>query len=183
MKYDNNWIKEKFTKDKSLDYIFFWGHQPKADAQISQSCFSQWFVSAFEHENIIYPTAEHWMMAGKAKLFNDDASFTEIIKTASPKDVKAIGRKVKGFDNTTWLEKRESIVTNGNLLKFKQHPDLRNYLDGTGDKIIVEASPYDKIWGIGMKAGDEGIENPNNWKGDNLLGYALMEVRDQLRTK
>lgn len=183
MHYDNDWIKEKYKNGQQLDFIFFWGHQSTNNNYIGKTCLSQWFERVFEYQKIKYPTAEHWMMAEKAKLFGDDKSFEKIVNCNTPKEAKAIGRKVKGFNDSTWIPKRENIVKNGNYLKFKQNEDLWNYLDRTEDKILVEASPYDKIWGIGMKYGEQGIENPNNWKGLNLLGYALMEVRDKLRNK
>lgn len=128
-------------------------------------------------------TAEHWMMAEKAKLFGDKAVLEKILNCNSPKEAKSLGRKVKNFDEKIWTENSERIVINGNYLKFKQNKELWEYLNGTCDKILVEASPYDKIWGVGMKNGDTGIENPGNWKGLNLLGYALMEVRDKLRNE
>lgn len=181
MQYTNKWVQKEFKNKGVVECIFFWGHQPKESTQIGKSCLSQWFERPFQHNNITYLTAEHWMMAEKAKLFGDRPSLERILNCKTPKEAKAIGRKVKGFNDPTWLPARERIVKNGNYLKFQQNKDLWKYLDGTGDKILVEASPYDKIWGIGMKYGDKGIDNPNNWKGLNLLGYALMEVRDKLR--
>lgn len=183
MKYNNDWLQEQHKNDKTIAYQFFWGHQSNTSKPIGKTCLSQWFESAFEYQGIQYLTAEHWMMAKKAQLFRDQEAFEKIVHCKSPKAAKAIGRQVKGFEHAIWISKRESIVKNGNYLKFKQHPSLWEYLNGTEDKILVEASPYDKIWGIGMKVGDPGIENPRNWKGLNLLGYALMEVRQYLRTE
>ena len=183
MEYDNDWVKEKFRNGEKLEFVFFWGHQSRNKYQIGKTCLSQWYEREFEYQQIKYLTAEHWMMAEKAKLFGDNESLNKIVHCKTPKEAKAIGRKVKGFNDSTWVPKRERIVKNGNYLKFKQHSDLWEYLDGTGNKILVEASPYDRIWGIGMKYGDNGIENPNNWKGINLLGYSLMTVRDKLRNE
>jgi len=181
MNYDNNWVINQFKQNEEIEYVFFWGHTPKNFNKIDKSCLSQWFERPFEYKGKQYLTAEHWMMAGKAKLFKDVKMFEEILKCISPKDVKALGRKVQNFDYKEWTKHKTKIVKNGNYLKFKQQPDLWDYLNSTGNKILVEASPYDKVWGIGMKKGDKGIDNPNNWKGENLLGYALMEVRDKLR--
>lgn len=183
MKYNNNWIKEKYANGEQMEYLFFWGHQSKNKDQIDETCLSQWFETEFEYEKIIYPTAEHWMMAEKARLFGDEESFEKIVNCFCAKEVKAIGGKVKGFKDSIWLSNREEIVKNGNYLKFKQNKDLWDYLDGTGEKVLVEASPYDKIWGIGMKSKNSEILNPNNWKGLNLLGFALMEVRNKLRNE
>ncbi|MDW7690845.1 NADAR family protein [Flammeovirgaceae bacterium SG7u.111] len=183
MKYDKDWMKEKYSNDGGVEYLFFWGHQPRKDGQIGMSCLSQWYEREFEYDGIKYLTAEHWMMAEKAKLFRDKTILEKILNCNSPKEAKSLGRKVKNFEGKNWIENRERIVKNGNYLKFKQNKELWKYLDGTGDKVLVEASPYDKIWGIGMKNGDKGIENPINWRGLNLLGYALMEVRDKLRNE
>lgn len=97
-----------------------------------------------------------------------------------PQEIKALGRLVKDFDSDIWNDVAQDIVVKGNLHKFMQNPDLCQYLLGTERKVLVEASPYDTIWGIGMKESDAGIEDPYKWKGLNLLGFALMEVRDKL---
>lgn len=180
MKYNMDWLLEAYSKGETLDYIFFWGHQPRKDGKISKTCMSQWWVQPFVVEGITYQSAEHWMMAGKAKLFNDDAILNKIIHTPSPADVKNLGRKVKHFDNQIWKSYRYEIVLEGNIHKFGQHDDLKTYLLGTGNTVLVEASPYDNIWGIGLRAEAENIENPATWKGLNLLGFALMETRDKL---
>ena len=153
-------------------FHFFWS---------GNSVFSQWHKSSFTDEDEQkYVTCEQYMMAQKAKLFNDMKAYEEILKTASPKKCKSLGRKVKGFDEKTWCEHREQIVYNGNLLKFSQNPDLKKILLDTGDKIIVEASPYDKIWGIGIRENNPNATNPAKWRGLNLLGKALSKVRTEL---
>lgn len=86
-----------------------------------------------------------------------------------------------GFDNDTWNEHRFEIVVNANLAKFSAHKDLQTFLLNTGDRVLAEASPVDKIWGIGLAEDDHKASNPNLWKGENLLGYALMEVRERLK--
>ena len=120
-------------------------------------------------------------MAQKAWLFKDYEIFTKILDATDPKEIKALGREVKNFDHKIWSQHKYEIVAKGNRGKFGDNPELKDYLLSTEDKILVEASPYDKIWGIGMKEGTSGIENPINWKGENLLGFALMEVRDGLK--
>lgn len=183
MKYSNTWLLQQLAENQSFKYIYFWGHTPPKDGSISKSCFSQWFERPFVHEEITYPTAEHWMMAEKARLFKDDEILEKILKATSAAEAKKLGRQVKNWNEKTWIDHRSSIVCNGNYLKFTQHEDLKDFLLQTNDRVLVEASPYDKIWGIGMKAEDPGIEYPGNWKGLNLLGYALMEVRDKIRTE
>lgn len=172
----------KYTIDK-IDpakgkYLFFWGHQKREDGQLGKSCLSQWWPCEFEKEGVIYSSAEQWMMAEKARIFGDLEILKKILDTASPKEAKTLGRKVSFFEQATWDLRCFDIVKQGNLLKFSQNRDLKSFLVNTMDAILVEASPYDKIWGIGMREGERGIENPSNWKGENLLGFALMEVRD-----
>ncbi len=160
-------------------YIFFWGHQ-KSGSNISKSCFSQWYESPFEHEGLLYQTAEHFMMAEKSRLFDDEASATNAVAAKTPGEAKKIGRNVKSFNDKLWLENRFKIVVNANYYKFSQDESLKDFLLSTKDRVLVEASPVDKIWGIGLAADNSACENPNLWKGLNLLGFALMEVRDLL---
>lgn len=166
-------------QDKNLDYLFFWGHKKAKDGSLSKTIFSQWWEKEFSVNEINYPTAEHFMMAEKARLFDDDDILEEILKAKTPAEAKKLGRKVKNFDDKLWLENRFKIVVEGNYHKFSD-PDYKAFLLGTGNKIIVEASPVDTIWGIGLAQDSSKIYNPNTWRGLNLLGFALMEVRDKL---
>jgi ribA/ribD-fused uncharacterized protein len=179
MKYTLKNIIERFQKKEELQFLFFWGHTEKSE--VTKACFSQWFPSQFEENKIVYKTAEHYMMAGKAKLFNDNETLEEILKSDSPNQAKNLGRKVKNFDPQTWEDHKYEIVKRGNLLKFSQNEMFKEFLISTNDKILVEASPYDTIWGIGMLETDSKVENPLLWNGENLLGFALMEVRDELK--
>ena len=120
------------------------------------------------------------MMYQKALLFGDTESAQKLLLATNPGEAKAIGRKVKGFDQATWEKHRFDIVVAGNLAKFSALPDLKSYLLQTAPCVLVEASPVDSIWGIGLAEDHPDCPNPNNWKGENLLGFALMEVRDQL---
>jgi ribA/ribD-fused uncharacterized protein len=120
------------------------------------------------------------MMYHKAKLFGDQLACERVLQATNPGDVKAIGREVLGFDQSLWEKERFDIVVNGNLAKFSQHAALKGYLVATGSKVLVEASPVDRIWGIGLAKDDPAAQNPNSWKGENLLGFALMEVRQKL---
>lgn len=181
MNYNNNWLVTQHQQGAPLDFIHFWGHQPAKDGSITKSCFSQWWVAPFIVDGTTYNTAEHWMMAKKAELFGDAEIATKIVATNNPKDVKQLGRMIQGFDNAKWDTHKYEIVVEGNWHKFMQHLPLKNYLLNTANTIIVEASPVDAIWGIGMAEDDSNINNPAQWKGENLLGYALMEVRDKLR--
>ncbi|MBS7256217.1 NADAR family protein [Flavobacterium branchiicola] len=162
-------------------FLFFWGHQPNKDGSISKTCFSQWWLSSFDVEGITYKTAEHWMMAKKAELFQDKEIFNKILKVNSPAEAKKLGRLVKNYDDKVWLANRYEIVKEGNYHKFSQNPDLKVFLLNTNDRVLVEASPVDPIWGIGMGGDHKDVFNPKAWKGLNLLGFALMEVRDELK--
>ena len=181
MKYSvENLIQENRDWHKD-DFIFFWGH--KKGKKIGKTCFSQWYEIEFEVDGHRYNCAEQYMMAQKAWIFKDYEIFGKILDSTDPKEIKALGREVKNFDSKIWNQHKFGIVVKGNLAKFGHNPELKDFLLSTGNKIIVEASPYDKVWGIGMKDGTHGIDNPGNWKGENLLGFALMEVRDELRDK
>ncbi|OCB76379.1 hypothetical protein B0A79_04690 [Flavobacterium piscis] len=174
MKYN---IQNIATENK---FLFFWGHQPNKDGSISKTCFSQWWLSSFEVDKVIYKTAEHWMMAKKAELFKDHAILEKILQAKSPAEAKKFGREVKNYNETLWLAARFDIVKEGNYHKFSQNPELKTFLLNTKERVIVEASPVDAIWGIGMAGDHKDILNPEKWRGLNLLGFALMEVRDEL---
>lgn len=183
MKYSINWLKSQLEKGLAFEYLFFWGHTAKTEGIIDKSCFSQWFPSPFVIDGISYATAEHWMMAQKARLFKDEESFQKIITAPKPADAKALGRAVSNFDPATWEASSFSIVVEGNKHKFLQNEELKKFLLSTADKVIVEASPPDKIWGIGLPQDAPGAQDPFTWQGTNLLGFALMEVRDILKRK
>ena len=164
-----------------LDFVFFWGHQPPRGGGVGPSCLSQWWPSPFSVDGVAYATAEHFMMAAKARLFADAEVEAQVLAAPTPKAAKALGRQVAGFRSATWERERAGVVVRGNLAKFGQHTELRRYLLGTGDAVLVEASPVDRIWGIGMAEDDPRARRPREWEGLNLLGFALMEVRARLR--
>jgi ribA/ribD-fused uncharacterized protein len=122
------------------------------------------------------------MMAAKTLLFGDAETAARIQAAPHPGAAKKLGRQVRGFDERSWVQRRFDLVITGNLAKFGQHPQLRDFLLGTGNRILVEASPLDRIWGIGLAVDDERATSPQQWPGLNLLGFALMEVRHQLRS-
>lgn len=163
------------------EYLFFWGHRPLPDGRIGKSCLSQWWPAEFTVDNEVYPTAEHFMMVGKARLFGDEQIAAKIFEAPTPDAAKSLGRKVKSFDDEIWTEHRYDIVVRGTEAKFSQNPPLHGYLVGTGNAVIVEASPVDPIWGIGLSADSPDARHPDRWRGLNLLGKALMDVRDRLR--
>lgn len=160
--------------------VFFWGHQPSKDGRITPSCLSQWFIAPFSVYDTKYCCMEQFMMASKARLFEDRETLELILKSSDPKEIKALGRQVRGFDAQAWNEAKQLIILSGNFRKFTQNPALRDYLLATGERILVEASPYDTIWGVGLGAEDPRISDPKQWRGENLLGFALMQVRDEI---
>ena len=164
-----------------LTYLYFWGHAPLPSGEIGPPCLSQWWASAFTVGEVTYRTAEHWMMAQKARMFGDEDAVAKIVAAQSPKAAKALGREVRGFDQQTWVARRFEIVTEGSMAKFGQNPALKDYLLSTGEQVLVEASPLDRIWGIGMTADDDRAQRPSQWDGLNLLGFALMEARATAR--
>lgn len=178
MKYSNEQIIERLEAGENLKYLFFWGHT-KIDS-VSKSCLSQWYEAAFEINKVVFPTAEHYMMAEKALLFDDIETYNRIIHCKSPGEAKKLGRQVKFFNQSTWEANRFEIVVRGNFHKFSQNPALATFLKNTKQRILVEASPVDNIWGIGLTQDNPNIGLPYYWKGLNLLGYALMETRNLL---
>lgn len=175
-------------------FLFFWK---------TNEVFSQWHPSPFTVGEFTYQNAEHWMMAMKAKIFSDlptlrtlyegtdidfnnvkylnDAIFMQILQETNPRNIKAYGRRIQGFNEETWTALREDVVFSGNLYKFSSTEKLKQELLGTDDLILVEAAPNDAIWGIGMDENDPDAVYPEKWKGLNLLGRALMNVRKTLR--
>lgn len=172
-------LRSRFNAGEALEYVFFWGHQ-RSKKGITASCFSQWFNAEFIVEGQCYPTAEHFMMAEKAALFGDQEVRAQVLLAPTPNAAKALGRNVRGFNDEVWLQHRYAIVVRANQAKFSQNPELSAFLKETGSRIIVEASPVDSIWGVGLAQDDENANNPNLWRGLNLLGFALMQVRDEI---
>lgn len=180
-KYSIGQIREAYARGEKKDYIFFWKPQLSPDGSIAKSCLSQWWMADFLSEADTYCCMEQFMMAKKAELFGDEEIHRQILQCKNPKEIKALGRKVKNFDEKVWEEAKYPIVLNGNYFKFTQNPGLKDFLLSTGESVIVEASPFDAVWGVKMGQKDDNILNPMKWRGKNLLGFALMEVRDEIR--
>jgi ribA/ribD-fused uncharacterized protein len=163
----------------SVDFLFFWGHTPKTDG-VDASCLSQWFPRAFVIDGARYATAEHFMMAEKARLFRDAEALPKILEAKTPAEAKALGRAVRDFDPDAWERARFEAVVRGNVAKFGQNEDFGSFLRSTKQKVLVEASPRDRIWGIGMGSANPDARIPARWRGRNLLGFALMAAREAL---
>lgn len=174
-------LKQEVRTGARVKYLHFWGHRPLPDGRVGASCLSQWWPSPFTVDGVRYATAEHWMMAGKARLFRDAEAERLALAAEHPAEAKKAGRLVRGFDDAVWARERFRIVVEGSVHKFAAHPELGGFLLGTGERVLVEASPLDRVWGIGLAATDQGAADPERWKGPNLLGFALMEARERLR--
>ena len=143
--------------------------------------FSQWYKSKFSDADREYISCEQYMMYQKAILFNDEKMAKLIMKEENQATLKNMGRRVKNFDVRIWDDNKYAIITQGNLFKFTQNKKLSKILLNTKDSILAEASPYDKVYGIGLNPFHPHVQCPSKWKGENLLGKALMEVRSILR--
>lgn len=186
--HDIDSLRSACSEGWTPDFLFFWGNKPPTvglQGTVGPWVLSQWYAASFVEGGITWPTAEHWMMAGKAKTFGDDDTYQRVLEDCAvaspdPSLAKKLGRQVRGFDQATWEKVAFDIVTQGNVHKFGQNPGLRAYLLGTGGKILVEASPRDALWGIGIASTHPEARNPALWPGRNLLGFALMRARAQL---
>lgn len=152
-------------------FVFFYG---------SSEIYSNWYKIGFTVEGVRYANTEQFMMAEKARIFLDNETLAKIMREPDPYKVKKLGREVKNFSEATWITHRDDVMYRGCLAKFSQNEKLKATLLATGNRELVEASPYDEIWGIKLGENAPGILNRANWKGLNLLGIALMRVRDTL---
>ncbi|MEJ1242011.1 NADAR family protein [Chryseolinea sp. T2] len=179
MKYDLAWLKRKYDGGDRPEFVFF-GDESASNETPGVATLTQWFPSPFRVDSDQYHNAAHWMMVQKARLFNDPQAASELLSLSDNKEIGERGKQISGFDQKHWDDHRYNIVLQGNLHKFSQHQTLHAYISGTYPMVLTEANPKDSIWGIGMPAGAPGITDPYQWKGLNLLGFALMEVRDIL---
>lgn len=167
MKYS---VKELIKSRRPVEFTFFYG-----------GTFSQWKRCSFVEDGVKFNCAEQYMMYHKAKLFGDNGIAKQILESTNPKEQKQLGRLVSNFDANIWNEHKYEIVKRGNTLKFSQNPSMKKELMSTRTSILVEASPYDRVWGIGIGELDNRRFNPSNWRGENLLGFALTEVREMFK--
>lgn len=153
-------------------YVFFWGSE-----------LSNWYSAFFTYKNHNFANSEQAFMWEKAVTFKDNESADMILHTPSPMSNKQLGRKVKNFDAKVWSEVSYQIMVDVNMAKFSQNPRLAKLLLSTENKTIVEASPDDCIWGIGLYWSNNDCLDESKWKGTNWLGKALMDVREKLRNE
>ncbi|WP_321935447.1 NADAR family protein [Paraburkholderia sp. J8-2] len=146
----------------------------------AEDALSNWHQCQFAFRGVEFTCVEQFMMYAKAMLFDDRSTASEILAARAPREQKRLGRTVMHFDESLWVAKRESIVTVGCREKFRQNPGLAAQLIATGNTTLVEASPYDSIWGVGLAWNDPRILDQRCWRGTNLLGKALTKVRHLL---
>lgn len=144
---------------------------------------SQWHPCKFSINDVEYNCAEQWMMAEKARCFKDSEALQAIMDTDDPREQKAIGRNINGFDKERWESVAKEVVYLGNLAKFTQNPDLLELLEDTEEEELVEASPTDCIWGIGLAEGDPNCYDRSKWRGTNWLGECIMRVRKDINDR
>lgn len=185
-KYTRENTLQRIESGEKLKCLAFWGEY-NTNGWLSNFYPAPFVVKHPNGETLDFSCTEQYFMYKKAACFKDDAIQKEILQPGKkPLEYKKLGRKISNYDDTVWSNYRYEVMYFANLHKYSQHPDLRKQLLDTGDAILIEASPYDKIFGIGVSAeqhtnGVFDYTNPKKWNGDNLLGFCLMEVRDYLR--
>ena len=177
MKYNREVVLNMYNT-RGTKVIPFYGHKVTSD--ITVSCLSNWYPAQFDVNGVHYTCTEQYMMAEKARLFEDNVTLNKILDAKEPREMKKLGRLVKNFDKDTWDKHKEEIMYTGVYNKFKSNKSLKEFLLSTGDSILVEASPRDRIWGVGMGLSNPNVYDPNLWRGRNLLGIALMNARDTI---
>ena len=141
---------------------------------------SNWYPSPFTVEKKNFSSMEQFMMYRKAICFGDEAVAKNILSTDDASQIKALGRQVKNYDEHIWNGIRQIVVYKGLLAKFSQNEDLKDRLKSTGEAILAECAVKDLIWGVGLSMKDPDRLDKTKWKGQNLLGYTLMMVREHL---
>ena len=180
MKHKVEELIQRVDQGEELSFVLFWGHTENP-GKVTKACLSQWYPCRFIIDDIEYCCTEQYMMAQKALLFDDRETYEKIMASEQPKEIKALGREIGNFEQSKWDKHKYQIILNGNIAKFTQKERLRDFLLGTGDAVLAEASPYDRIWGIRLSADDPLAKDPKCWQGENLPGFALMETREVLR--
>lgn len=166
------------VRGETMEKLFFWGHTEHGN-NVTKACLSNFYPCEFVFDGKDFKFSEQCFMWQKALLFNDFEIAEQILKETDVRKIKALGRKVKNFNNELWDKHKEDFMFNACYAKFSQNNELKDFLLSTGNREIIEASPVDNIWGIGFSS-DKAMENIDKW-GQNLLGKTLMKVREELR--
>jgi ribA/ribD-fused uncharacterized protein len=142
-----------------------------------------WTPTPFVTADGSFGSAEHHLMRGKALLFDDGETAARILRAKSPAQARELGRRVRGFHEATWIAERQRIMDGANRAKFHALPDVRAYLLSTWPNVLVQASALDTTWGAGLDLDDHCLPKPGQWPGENLVGFSLMRVRGEFRTR
>jgi ribA/ribD-fused uncharacterized protein len=180
MKYDVAWLKRLCDGGIQPSFLFFSTRYDATTQANAHMVLSQWYPSPFQVMGQEYAHAAHWMMIQKAKFFGDRRALSDLLSGTDNLEIANRGRNIEGFEAEMWDKVKYDIVLQGNLHKFSQHKSLRAYISDTHPLVLTEANPNDPVWGIGMRENAPGANDPHCWNGLNLLGFALMEVRDIL---
>jgi ribA/ribD-fused uncharacterized protein len=167
-----------YVRGETMEKLFFWGHTEHG-SNVTRACLSNFYPCKFEFNGKTFNFSEQCFMYQKAILFNDFEIAKQVLNETDVRKIKALGRKVKNFNNELWDKHKEDFMFNACYAKFSQNDKLKDFLLSTGNHEIVEASPVDNIWGIGFSS-DNAMENIDKW-GQNLLGKTLMKVRAVLK--
>ncbi|VTU42571.1 MULTISPECIES: NADAR family protein [unclassified Variovorax] len=155
------------------EIVTFWG---------AQSPLSNWNIGKFTSRGIDFNCSEQLMMYRKAELFGDATSMAAILVEPDPREQKALGRAVSGFVKPIWDAASEAVLFEGLFDKFTQVASAHGVLMASEEKLIIEASPTDRLYGVGLAAYDPRILDTETWRGANRLGYLLMRVRSAIRS-
>lgn len=170
------------TEPSSVAFVFF-PDCGSATEPPTRSCLSQWGTAPFESEGRRFLSSEQALMHAKALLFGDAEMAARILAARTSWMARELGGRVRGFREDAWAERRHGLAVAANLPRFAQNPSLRDFLLSTEDAVLAESSPVDRVWGIGLDESDRHARDPRRWPGLNLLGFALMEVREALRNQ
>jgi ribA/ribD-fused uncharacterized protein len=173
-------LRHRVAAGWTADYALFLTPDPDEPGVLGNECLSQWYPSPMQIDGVTFPTAEHYMMWRKARLFGDVDIERRLLENDSPAVAKQLGRRVRNFRSDFWDRQRFEVVVEGSIAKFEQNATLLEYLLATEDGVLAEASPVDNIWGVGFEAADPRARDPHQWTGLSLLGFALMQARDRL---
>lgn len=173
-------LLDRQAQGAELGFLPFWSHHPADSSEVDESCLSLWYALPFLADRMVYPTAEHWLMAQKARRFGDAQRLAMILEARTASEARQLGKSMPLAAPDAWEAQRFELAVAGNLIKFGQHPNLRAYLLATEPYILAYAHPTDLTWGVGLKAAHPDLPRPDRWPGQNLLGFALMEARHRL---
>lgn len=178
--YCRRWLKLEYQANRKHKLLFFNNNQ-SSKKELTKACLSQRYQYTFYGHDHEFTSAEHYMMFCKAELFGDYEASEKILKAKGIEEIFQLGRNVQGFKQDIWDKFKYNMVLNNNWLKFEPNPELLSFLLSTGETVLVNACKDDVIWGIGLTASDPDAKDPMKWRGYNLLGFALTQIREHIK--